>query len=97
MVARCIEHILYILIKMVVKLYGTYFIYFSSNGCQDVQNTYYIFQFKWLSRCIEHILYISVQMVVKMYGTHFIYLCTNGCHDVQNTYYIFQLNGCQDV
>ena len=67
---------------MVVKMYRTHFIYFGSNGCQNVSITFYLFQFKWLSRCIERILYISVQMVVKMHGTHFIYFSSNGCQDV---------------
>ena len=94
-------------------MYRTHLIYFDSNGCQDVWNTFYIFQFKQLSRCIEHILYISVQMIVKMYGTHIIYFSSNGCQDVWNTYYIisvqmvvkmyrthfiyFSSNSCQDV
>ena len=46
---------IYCSVQTAVKMYRTHIIYFSSNGCQDVWNTFYIFQFKQLSRCIEHI------------------------------------------
>ena len=41
MVVKMYRTYLYISVQMVVKMYRTYIIYFSSNGCQDVQNTFF--------------------------------------------------------